>query len=87
MEGLKNSSIITQEIFSVYVSNTTNFVTFGAYDNNAIRAGSQIAWIPMTFQSYWWFSTIQGMRIGTGTKTNKGFTSSWYFDTKAGAQS
>lgn len=51
------------------MSNTTNFVTFGPYDNTAIRAGSKIAWIPMSFQHYFWVNTIQGMRIGTAKKT------------------
>ena len=41
----------------------------------------------MSFQHYFWLNTCQGMRIGTSKRTKKGFTSSWFFDTKAGPQS
>ena len=74
--------MITQEIFSLYISPAVSYINFGAYNQTAIKSGSTIQWITMPTQSMFWFHQIMGVRIGTNLFTNNGYTSSWYYDGK-----
>jgi hypothetical protein len=40
VQQLKNTSMITQEVYSLYVSPTISYINFGAPNSSAIKSGA-----------------------------------------------
>jgi hypothetical protein len=62
--------MITQEVYSLYVSPTISYINFGATNSSAIKSGASLAYIYMPSQYMFWFHQVMGVRIGTGATTN-----------------
>ena len=69
-QALKNTSLITQDVFSLYISPTISYINFGAVNNSAIKSGSYLSYITMPSQYMFWFHQVMGIRIGTGKTTD-----------------
>ena len=62
--------MITQEVYSLYVSPTISYINFGAPNSSAIRSGSSLVYINMPLEYMFWFHQVMGVRIGSGKLTN-----------------
>ena len=65
-QALKNTSMISQDVFSLYISPNITYINFGAVNNSAIKSGSSLSYIYMPSQYMFWFHQVMGIRIGTG---------------------
>ena len=74
-QQLKNTSMITQDVFSIYVSPSISYINFGAINSSAIKNGASLEYINMPAQYMFWFHQVMGVRIGSGLTTNQGYTS------------
>lgn len=66
MPGLVTDSTITEEIFSFYMTglSETSYIDFGTIDSSVVTDSSDITWISIESENYWWTNKVTGFRWG-----------------------
>jgi len=54
VQRLKNTSMISRETYSLYVSPTTSYINFGATNSSAIKSGASLVYVTVPWQHMFW---------------------------------